>query len=171
MWVTKLLISPVKKGFFAQKRPNLARNCWLIWCPVGGLAGGCGAGCISQDTYLLYFHEGSTVKKNAYCIHIFFLHISSLPRKSSWIQVVSLPAAHLGLQLVDVGPEVFDNGKQEVEGTLLPLLSSTAWLPPPAPWSRLPRCSWRSNCSSLTSTIMASAALLKKHFAKTWMIR
>jgi peptide subunit release factor RF-3 len=25
MWVTKLLISPVKKkGFFAQKRPNLA---------------------------------------------------------------------------------------------------------------------------------------------------
>ena len=27
MWVTKLLISPVKKGFFAQKRPNLAR----IW--------------------------------------------------------------------------------------------------------------------------------------------
>ena len=65
MWVTKLLISPVKKkGFFAQKRPNLARNwhfysfwarpCWLSWCPVGGLVGGCGAGCISQDTYLLY---------------------------------------------------------------------------------------------------------------------
>ena len=24
MWVTKLLISPVKKGFFAQKRPKLA---------------------------------------------------------------------------------------------------------------------------------------------------
>ena len=29
-------------------------HCRLIWCPVGGLAGGCGAGCISQDTYLLY---------------------------------------------------------------------------------------------------------------------
>ena len=26
MWVTKLLISPVKKRFFAQKRPNLAQN-------------------------------------------------------------------------------------------------------------------------------------------------
>ena len=26
IWVTKLLISPVKKGFFAQKRPNLAQN-------------------------------------------------------------------------------------------------------------------------------------------------
>ena len=26
MWVTKLLISQVKKGFFAQKRPNLAQN-------------------------------------------------------------------------------------------------------------------------------------------------
>ena len=43
MWVTKLLISPVKKGFFAQKRPNLAQNwhfcpllahlvpCWWLW--------------------------------------------------------------------------------------------------------------------------------------------
>ena len=41
MWVTKLLIS-------------LLLHCWLISCPVGGLAGGCGAGCISQDTYLLY---------------------------------------------------------------------------------------------------------------------
>ena len=100
-----------------------------------------------------------------------FLHISALPCKSSWIQVVSMPAAHLGLQLVDVGPEVLDDGKQEVEGTLLPLLSSTAWLPPPASWSCLPRCSWRSNCSSFTSTIMASAALLKKHFSKTWVIR
>ena len=32
MWVTKLLISPVKKGFFAQKRPNLAQN-WHF-CPL-----------------------------------------------------------------------------------------------------------------------------------------
>ena len=31
-----------------------ARPCWFIWCPVGGLVGGCGAGCITQDTYLLY---------------------------------------------------------------------------------------------------------------------
>ena len=29
-------------------------HCRLIWGPVGGLSGGCGAGCISQDTYLLY---------------------------------------------------------------------------------------------------------------------
>ena len=34
MWVTKLLISPVKKGFFAQKRPNLARN-WLFLSIAG----------------------------------------------------------------------------------------------------------------------------------------
>ena len=32
MWVTKLLISPVKKGFFAQKRPNFAQN-WRF-CPL-----------------------------------------------------------------------------------------------------------------------------------------
>ena len=65
MWVTKLLISPVKKGFFAQKQPNFAWNwhfwsfwatpCRLVWCPVGGLVVGLWrAGCISQDTYLLY---------------------------------------------------------------------------------------------------------------------
>ena len=73
MWVTKLLISPVKKGFFAQKRPNLAQNwhfwsilarpCRLIWCPVGGSFGDCGAGCISQDTYLLYDNFDTSMKK------------------------------------------------------------------------------------------------------------
>ena len=31
----------------------------LIWCPVGGLAGGFGAGCISQDTYILYSNYDS----------------------------------------------------------------------------------------------------------------
>ena len=35
MWVTKLLISPVKKRiFFAQKQPNLAQN-WLFLCIAG----------------------------------------------------------------------------------------------------------------------------------------
>ena len=60
MWVTKLLISPVKKGFFAQKRPNLAQN-WHF-CPLLAHLVSCWwngwwlwrAGCISQDTYLLY---------------------------------------------------------------------------------------------------------------------
>ena len=60
MWVTKLLISPVKKGFFAQKRPNLAQNWhfWSIWArpcrlirfPVGGSVGGCGAQAVSRKT-------------------------------------------------------------------------------------------------------------------------
>ena len=46
MWVTKISISPVKKGFFAPKRPNLSQN-WHFWsnwakpcrlfrCPVVG---------------------------------------------------------------------------------------------------------------------------------------
>ena len=43
MWVTKLLISPVKKGFFDQKRPNLARN-WHFYINFGpGLASSVGA--------------------------------------------------------------------------------------------------------------------------------
>ena len=33
---------------------GIVGHCWLIWCRVGGMAGGCGAGSISQDTYLLY---------------------------------------------------------------------------------------------------------------------
>ena len=57
MWVTKLLISPVKKGFFAQKQPNLAQigiseHCWLIWCPVDGLAGGARA--VSRKTPIYF---------------------------------------------------------------------------------------------------------------------
>ena len=117
-------LSPVKKGFFAQKQPNLAQNwhfwsfwarpcrliscpiglvgwwlwqavsrktpiylryslfnfsqnrpyflpkndpiwpkigifvhCWLIWCPVVGLVGGCGARAVSRKTpiYLMIF--------------------------------------------------------------------------------------------------------------------
>ena len=64
MWVTKLLISPVKKGFFAQKRPNLAQNwhfwsiwawpCRLIWCPVYGSVGGCGARAVSRKTPIYF---------------------------------------------------------------------------------------------------------------------
>ena len=53
MWVIKNLISTVKKGFFAQKQPNLAQNWhfWSIWArPCHAMR----AGCISQDTYLLY---------------------------------------------------------------------------------------------------------------------
>ena len=64
MWVKKLLISPVKKGFFAQKRPNLAQNWhfWSIWarprrliqCPVGGSIGGCGARAVSRKTSIYF---------------------------------------------------------------------------------------------------------------------
>ena len=66
MWVTKLLISPVKKRIFCPKMtkfgPKLAflvnlglamqaysvPCCWVSWWLWR-------AGCISQDTYLLYF--------------------------------------------------------------------------------------------------------------------
>ena len=58
MWVTKLFISPLKKGFFNQKSPNLARKWHFVHFGLG-LAGSFGwwlwrASCISQDTYLLY---------------------------------------------------------------------------------------------------------------------
>ena len=56
MWVTKLLISPVKKKDFLHKNNQIWPkfgifvHCWLIWCPVGGFAGGCGARAVSRKT-------------------------------------------------------------------------------------------------------------------------
>ena len=82
MWVTKLLISPEKKGFFAQKSPNLARkwHFWSIWArpcrhirfPVGGPVGGCGARAVSRKTpiysiYLIYI-----------LLYFYFLYLSLL---------------------------------------------------------------------------------------------
>ena len=83
MWVPKLLLSPEKLGFFAKKRPNLARNwhfgtfwarpCRLIWCPVGWLVGGCGARAVSRKTPI-YFICGVPIYKDFYnncdCRHI-----------------------------------------------------------------------------------------------------
>ena len=48
-----------KAAIFAPRYASLGtyRACRLIWCPVGWLVGGCPAqcaGCISQDTDLLY---------------------------------------------------------------------------------------------------------------------
>ena len=64
MWVTKLMISQVKKRIFCPKttkfNPKLAflvdmgQAMQAYSVPCCGSVGGCGAGCISQDTYLLY---------------------------------------------------------------------------------------------------------------------
>ena len=69
MWVTSLMISQVKKGFFAQKRPNLAqhwhfwsiwaRPCRLIQCPVGGSVVGCGARAVSRKTPIYFINHYS----------------------------------------------------------------------------------------------------------------
>ena len=57
MWVTKLFISPGKIRIFGPKLAFLFILGWLIWCPVVGLVGGCGAWAVPHrylDTYLLY---------------------------------------------------------------------------------------------------------------------
>ena len=79
MWVTKLLISPVKKGFFAQKGPNFAQNWhfWSIWarliqCPVGGSVGGCGARAVSSKTpiyFIIYTNKYHNVKPSSWAIN------------------------------------------------------------------------------------------------------
>ena len=57
MWVTKLLISPVKKDFLLkndqiQPEIGISDHCWLIWCPVDGLAGGAWA--VSRKTPIYF---------------------------------------------------------------------------------------------------------------------
>ena len=86
--------------------------------------------------------------------------VSTLPSKSSWVQASPLSPSHFCLQLVDVRPQVLHDGQQEVERALLPFLPSTTRLPPPTPGSSLSRSSRRTNCSSFTSTVLASPALL-----------
>ena len=60
MWVTKLLISPVKKKDFLPKNDQIQPEigifvyCWLMWCPVGGLVGGCGARAVSRKTHIYF---------------------------------------------------------------------------------------------------------------------
>ena len=51
---------------FVQERPNMAQNwhfcsfwarpCWLIWCPFGGLVGGCGARAVSRKTPIYFIY-------------------------------------------------------------------------------------------------------------------
>ena len=83
MWVTKLLISPVKKRIVCPKTtkfgPKLAflvilgQPCRLIWCPVGRLVGGCGARAVFPKTpiYFISFN----------LFFVFFLLMEILPLK------------------------------------------------------------------------------------------
>ena len=67
MWVTKLLISQVKKRIFCPKAtkfgPKLAfwsiwaRPCRLIRCPVGGSLGCCGARAVSRKTPIYFIKQ------------------------------------------------------------------------------------------------------------------
>ena len=67
MWVTKLLISLVKKRIFCPKTTkfcqkiaflvNLARPCRLIQCPVGESVRGCGARAVSRKTPIYFIWQ------------------------------------------------------------------------------------------------------------------
>ena len=59
MWMQKILLPPVKMRNFGPKTakfcPKYAflgtyKPCWLIWCPVGWLVGGCCARAVSRKT-------------------------------------------------------------------------------------------------------------------------
>ena len=64
MWVPKLLPTPVRIRIFGLKTakfgPKLAflvifgQACRFIWCPVGGLVGGCGARAVSRKTPIFF---------------------------------------------------------------------------------------------------------------------
>ena len=64
MWVTKLLISQVKKKDFLPQNDQIwhfwsiwARPCRLLRCPVGGSVGGCCARAVSRKTPIYFMQE------------------------------------------------------------------------------------------------------------------
>ena len=77
-------------------------HCWLNWRPVCGLADGCSAGCISQDTYLLYslfqqysvfFHLTISLFQNIPCYKVpiptLFQSTHSCPHVCMYIHTLS----------------------------------------------------------------------------------
>ena len=56
MWVTKLMISQVKKRIFCPKTTKVGpKLAFLVNLgPVGGLAGGCGARAVSRKTPIYF---------------------------------------------------------------------------------------------------------------------
>ena len=95
MWVTKLMISQVKKRIFAQKRPNLAQNwqfwsiwarpCRLIQCPVGDR----GTRAVSRKTPIYFIILSNCFSDNMFhditifdtsSVSLFFAKPSIFPR-------------------------------------------------------------------------------------------
>ena len=65
MWVTKLLISPGKIRIFCPKLAFLFILGRLIWCPVGGLVGDCGAQAVSHKTPIYFILHKYTMHKSS----------------------------------------------------------------------------------------------------------
>ena len=73
-------------AILAQKRPNLAkigifghfgaRPCWFIWCPVGGLVGGCGARAVSRKTPIYFIISSVLFHYSAFKLVTFILTVN-----------------------------------------------------------------------------------------------
>ena len=89
MWETKLLISPVKIRIFCPKLALLFILGQLIWCPVGGLVGGCGAPAVSRKTpiYFITFKLFSSSR----------LGCNIGDKKSLWAKKVRLSILSIGI--------------------------------------------------------------------------
>ena len=75
MWVTKLLISPVKKRIFCSKTTKFSPKLAFLTIAgsfgallVGGLAGGCGARAVSRKKpiYFIYLQQINIQKSRKY---------------------------------------------------------------------------------------------------------
>ena len=84
MWVTTLLISPEKKGFFAQISPNLAFLVNLGLALPAHLVGDCGVRAVSRKTpiyfkylmylmYLMYLVNDKRYKRYMMSRHVSFV--------------------------------------------------------------------------------------------------
>ena len=138
MWVTKILISPVKKkGFSAQKRPNLAQNWhfWSIWarpsrliqCPVVGRLV-----VVARGLYLarhlftllmqsLIYHAQSFIKALPMRKFLILVSGSTLCHGlEAYACVIMLVEFQLSFIIVLKRPNIYNRVRLEIECELLP---------------------------------------------------
>ena len=54
-WIWKIIPRQVTSKKIWKPKPNHTLNTYWWGADMGGFAGSCGTGCISQDTYLIYY--------------------------------------------------------------------------------------------------------------------
>ena len=136
MWVTKLLISPRKIRIFCPKLAFLFILGQLIWCPVGGLVGGCGVRAVSRKTPI-YFMVMISFQEFSNCLFpLFATPDSNTISQEQWLSQMRTSTPRF-LPRPPPSPELIDftilvtiswEGQAAARAELVDLLEAIAFL-------------------------------------------